>query len=526
MRTLNFRKMKTTGKFIITCCITMASFHLKAQLDPGKIKGFIDSTSLSSSRLSLEKEVRSFYIDKGASFSWLAKKNSNDLLLLSKYIQYSSDMGLESQDYQPALFSAYAAGSLLHASEQDSLLTEIKFTDAAIHFVHDVLAGNRQEPLEYNGLNYTATCYDIPALLNSYLSAGRFPFLLNETESKETEYQLVKNKMNSYQRIMSTAGFKDAAVITSKLKSLNQSLIPRLYQLGFILSDTTTLDEPSLKAAIKKVQELFGIASNGMLNSTTLKALNISLARRVAELKYTLNTLRWLSCIKQGNHTVLVNIPSATLFLYERKKIVLESRVIVGKRSTATPTLCSKITEVILYPYWNVPYKIATQELLPAIKRNPGYVAAKNFQVLDMNGRVTNPSSINWQALGPGNFPYVLRQSTGCDNSLGLIKLNFYNPFSVYLHDTPGKSLFTKNNRYFSHGCMRLQKAMELGHYIVKGNAIAIDTLEAKGCLRNQSPITVPATEIIPVFVLYHTAWFDAAARLVFYEDVYDKMGL
>jgi murein L,D-transpeptidase YcbB/YkuD len=134
-----------------------------------------------------------------------------------------------------------------------------------------------------------------------------------------------------------------------------------------------------------------------------------------------------------------------------------------------------------------------------------------------------NASSIKWSSLSRNYFPYVLRQSTGCDNSLGLIKLNFYNPFIVYLHDTPAKSLFDLNERYFSHGCMRLQKAEEVGHYVLKNNAIAIDTLTEKGCLKNQSPITVAATEAIPIFMLYQTAWIDSAGTVKFYKDIYDK---
>ncbi|HYM94200.1 MAG TPA: L,D-transpeptidase family protein [Chitinophagaceae bacterium] len=109
------------------------------------------------------------------------------------------------------------------------------------------------------------------------------------------------------------------------------------------------------------------------------------------------------------------------------------------------------------------------------------------------------------------------------DNAFGLIKLNFYNPYSVYLHDTPGKSLFNFNKRYFSHGCMRVQKAMELGHLVLKDNHIAIDTLEQKGCLRNQSPIIVLADETIPVFVLYNTAWINAAGKVSFSENIYRR---
>ena len=104
-----------------------------------------------------------------------------------------------------------------------------------------------------------------------------------------------------------------------------------------------------------------------------------------------------------------------------------------------------------------------------------------------------DPYSINWKALSRTNFPYLIRQSTGCDNALGLLKLNFNNPFSVYLHDTNSRNLFKNNRRFYSHGCMRMEKPMELGHLVLKNNPTAIDTLEQKGCLRNQSPITVDA---------------------------------
>ena len=136
-----------------------------------------------------------------------------------------------------------------------------------------------------------------------------------------------------------------------------------------------------------------------------------------------------------------------------------------------------------------------------------------------------DPYSITWTALSTKYFPYIIRQSTGCDNALGLLKLNFYNPFGVYLHDTPNKYLFTLNKRFFSHGCMRMEKPMELGHLVLKNNGLAIDTLEQKGCLRNQSPIVVPAEERMPVIVWYNPVGVDDTRRIQFYEDVYEKFG-
>lgn len=157
------------------------------------------------------------------------------------------------------------------------------------------------------------------------------------------------------------------------------------------------------------------------------------------------------------------------------------------------------------------------------IKKDVGAINKNGFQVLSEKGKIIDPYTIDWNSLSRQNFPYILRQSTGCDNSLGIIKLNFYNPFNVYLHDTPWKNLFNRTNRFYSHGCIRVEKAMELAHYLLKENSVAVDTLEEKGCLLNKKPLTIPLKQAVPIFVLYNTAWIDSAATVKFYPDIYRK---
>jgi L,D-transpeptidase YcbB len=495
--------------------ILLLVLQVTAQISPESLRQFITDKPLSSLGIQNEKQVREFYNSNRYQLCWIEKEKANNLQILSRYIQHASPLGLKSQDYQPALLADYLAGFPEGANEHDSLIRELRFTDAAIHFIHDVLMGNMNEPIGYNGLDYSPSCYNTAALLNVYLANGRFSSLLTELESKDAAYLSLKKESNFFRQMLSAASFKDVVVQSTKVNDSNLQLISRLRQLGFIDADTGRLTEPELKVRVKQAQNLFGLLNDGVLRSTTMEAFNVPLTTRVEEIIYTLNCLRWLACIKQQGPVIVVNIPSATLLLYKD-----------GKRSTPTPTLCSKITEVVLYPYWNVPNKIAVKELLPVIKRHPRFLSENNYQVLDKNGKVTNPLTINWQSLSRSNFPYVIRQSTGCDNSLGLIKLNFYNPYTVYLHDTPDKYLFSLNKRYFSHGCMRLEQAVEVVHYVLKENRIAVDTLMQKGCLKNQAPIPVPASEKIPVFVLYHTAWFNSTARLIFHEDVYNKFHL
>jgi murein L,D-transpeptidase YcbB/YkuD len=276
---------------------------------------------------------------------------------------------------------------------------------------------------------------------------------------------------------------------------------------------------------MKKVQQaqlLFNLRNDGTLNPNTRAALNISLRQRREEVKRALNLFRYIACLKEQGMAALVNIPSASLFVYQNDSLLLSSKIIAGKPSTPTPTLSSAITDVIVYPYWNVPHKIATRELLPQIKRNRSFLTSNGFEVLSSSGRVLDPSQINWHSLSSSNFPYTLRQSTGCDNALGVLKFNFYNPFTVYLHDTPYKGLFFLNKRFFSHGCMRVEKPIELSQLLLQEKASDIDTL-IRTCLKDQKPHDIKLEKPLPILVLYSTVWFNESGDVRFYEDVYHK---
>ncbi len=512
------------GVLVVLFISVFSSGQSIAQSPPGKIKKFYAALSAVQQKSFYINETKEFYTHNGFTYAWLLKQNKPNFQILLNYLNQCADLGLEQNNYS-IQYSSNPDNTLSSpASEEDSISADIVITDAAIHFFHDVAEGNQPEDLLYNGLNYSPDCNNIGSTLLTYLNAGKFAFLLNDLQPQEKIYESLKNKLHFFEQIISVDSFKDEQVKSIKLQPNNKPLLKRLYQLGFLASDTETLDAAQIKNKIKEIRNTFNQAEDGELSYAIIEMLNVPISARITELKSALNTLRWISCIKKSEkHIIVVNIPSTTLQLYEHEKIVLESKIVAGKKSTPTPTLCSKINEVILYPYWNVPNKIATSELLPAIKKNPKFLEENNYQVLDKQAKIIDPSDVNWQALSKKNFPYTIRQSTGCDNSLGLVKLNFYNPYTVYLHDTPFKNFFNFKNRFFSHGCMRVEKAFDVARYVLKNNSITIDTLIQKGCLENQNPITIGASEIIPLFVIYHTAWADSAATVRFYPDVYKK---
>lgn len=234
------------------------------------------------------------------------------------------------------------------------------------------------------------------------------------------------------------------------------------------------------------------------------------------QLKIALNTYRWINHF-HFDKCIVVNIASAKLHYYERDSLLLEMKVVAGKPSTPTPRFAAHCNQVILYPYWNVPYSIAVNELLPLCKNVPGVLNFMNMQVLDSKGNVVNPEKINWKVYNRNKFPFRFRQSTGCDNALGVVKLNLTSPYSVYLHDTNMKFAFKSNKRFMSHGCIRIEKPMELCRYLL-GDIFNQQFVEA--CVKDQKPVIRPLSNPVPVFVIYARADVEGG-QVMMYPDIY-----
>lgn len=507
--------------------IFMALFSLAtsicsfAQISSGQIGQLVhNDAALKKISLQYPAEVKEVYSTFQNQPVWFGK--SFRIRELLQLLQQSANLGLNKKDYHNSAIQVIEKDPE-GWDNHDSLAMELRLTDAAIHFVKDVADGNAPLQLAYNGLKYYSGCSSVSGLLTSAIQNDRLLALPLLAEPQSPEYRVLKNQIIWFNKVMADSSFKEVIIKFSGATARSKEFIIKLYQLGLLDSATQNLQEKQLKTKISSAQKLFNLPADSVLRSTLVSALNVPLRYRIGELNRAINMIRALNCIKQSSTVIVVNIPSATVLVYDHGKNILESRIIVGKPSTPTSTLSGKVTDVVLYPYWMVPYSIATKELLPAIKRNIGYLDAGNYQVINKSGKVVNPYTIDWQSLSRSYFPYIIRQSTGCDNSLGLVKLNFYNPFGAYLHDTPAKKLFSYNKRYFSHGCMRVQKAMELAHIVLKNNSIALDTLEEKGCLRNKAPVVVPTDQQVPVFIIYSTAWTDANEHISFNDDVYRK---
>lgn len=220
---------------------------------------------------------------------------------------------------------------------------------------------------------------------------------------------------------------------------------------------------------------------------------------------------------------VLINIASNELFAYQNDSVVLKMKVIVGTKKNQTPIMATYANAIMLYPYWTPTANIVFNEIIPKIIENPTYLSRNNFEVLNRKYQIIDPNTLDWKTFNRSNFPYIIRQGTGCDNSLGLLKINIENPYSIYMHDTPhttyNKGLFDKEKRFFSHGCIRLDKPLELANWL---NPIKmVDEGLMEKCFLNQKPEVILLREKVPVFLMYFTEFIVKNGESHVYKDHY-----
>jgi L,D-transpeptidase YcbB len=218
---------------------------------------------------------------------------------------------------------------------------------------------------------------------------------------------------------------------------------------------------------------------------------------------------------------IVVNIPSLMLKVVDTDSVWLESKVIVGKRETQTPELESIIKSFIIYPYWHVPKSIV-KEILPAIQKDSLYMRKHNYEVLDLDGKVVDAKLLDWPSFNENNFPYVLRQREGSENTMGVIKFVFANNYGVYLHDTNARGLFRNQKRDLSHGCIRVHKAVELAHYLAKDDDTYVGPEDLDQYLIVQHKMTVDVVKPVLLILEYFTTSTDGD-EVVFYKDIYGK---
>ena len=218
-----------------------------------------------------------------------------------------------------------------------------------------------------------------------------------------------------------------------------------------------------LQEAVKHFQLRNGLEPDAVVGASVIAQLNVPIEQRIRQIELNLERWRWLPR-DLGERHILVNIPAYHLEVWDKGTVPVQMRVVVGRKDTPTPIFNDTMTYLVFSPYWNVPPEIAKNETLPAILRDPAFLDRNNMEIIDARGNVVDPEAVDLEE----PELYRFRQRPGADNSLGFVKFMFPNQFNVYLHDTPADSLFERATRSFSHGCVRVEKPLELAQYLLK----------------------------------------------------------
>ncbi|MBF0558721.1 MAG: L,D-transpeptidase family protein, partial [Nitrospirae bacterium] len=279
-----------------------------------------------------------------------------------------------------------------------------------------------------------------------------------------------------------------------------------------------------LRGSVIFFQKRHGLKADGTVAPATLEALNVPLKQRLRQIELNMERLRWIL----GNseqRSIVVNIADFKLEVIEKGKSVLSMKGVVGKPYQSTPVFTARMTYMIINPAWNIPESIARKEILKKIKNNPHYLAEQNINVFKGWGpqqEIIDPQAVDWSELTEKTLPYHFRQEPGPLNPLGRLKFMLPNKFDVYLHDTPARQLFSQNVRTFSHGCMRIEKPLELAEYVLRENA-GWTREKLLAAIKTGAEKTVLIPKPLNVHFLYLTAWVDDDGVLQFRNDIYKE---
>jgi murein L,D-transpeptidase YcbB/YkuD len=324
-------------------------------------------------------------------------------------------------------------------------------------------------------------------------------------------YAGLRDQLKTYVDIARKGNWDTVPAFKSKTKYVLGKNFPELLHYKnrlrasgeFTAQDTTATFTPELEAAIKLYQSTHGITPDGKITAALVKSLNVSASERMKQLLVNMERMRWMPTRKEGK-LILVNIPEFTLHVTEGENHVKHMPVVVGKEGHTTVMFSDDLEYVVFSPYWNIPPSIVKNEILPAMQKNGGYLEQKNMEITS----------------GGGSGLPSIRQRPGPGNSLGKVKFLFPNSFNIYFHDTPAKELFEKDQRAYSHGCIRLGDPVWMANYLLE-NSSEWTPEKIEDAMNSGSEKTVKLKNKVPVIITYYTAWIDEEKKLNFREDIY-----
>jgi murein L,D-transpeptidase YcbB/YkuD len=450
----------------------------------------------------------------------------------------SQKRGLIPEDYDASRWPQRLNALKNSSGTPDTLARfDVALTVCAMRFISD-LHGGRVNP-KHSDFSITVgqQKFDLAEfLVQEVLTVNNVPEILNTVEPQYTGYKRTEAVLQTYLAFAAQdheAPLPDVSNLSiGDAYAGTEQLAQRLRLRGdlpqsAVANTNAGIYDAQLAEAIKHFQSRHGLEADGILGKETLRQLNTPLSVRVLQLEDSLERWRWLPA-GYPHLPVVVNIPEFLLRTFvSDHKIAMRMEVVVGKDLAQTPVFAKEMQYIVFRPYWNVPRDITSAEIVPAIRKNKRYLTHENLEVTDQDGRVVTTGAVSASILAQlQSGKLLVRQRPGAGNSLGLVKFIFPNDQNVYLHSTPEKELFSQARRDFSHGCIRVEKPVELAAWLLrdqpKWTQETITTAMNSGPNNQQVKLTSP----VPVVIVYVTAVVEENGEVYFFDDIYGHDGL
>ncbi|HNP24812.1 MAG TPA: L,D-transpeptidase family protein [Panacibacter sp.] len=450
-----------------------------------------------------KQNIDSFYENRKFAFAWFDSKGIIEQAgnLLNRMVNINQE-GLPDSIFYKAEFTDMISNDGLDSANKPAVYTELMLTAQYFYYADKVWQG-------FNDKTLTSIDWFLPRKKVSYTQM--LDSLIGGKDVLSAapvfiQYNRLKDYLRKFRNIQASGGFPQVKADKKSYKKGDSSEVLKtirsiLVQTGDLsTNDNSTLYDDELEQGVKSFQSRFGIATDGVIGQSFIKEINTPVEKRIEQIIVNMERSRWVPVSLTKNY-VVINIPEFKLHVFENDSLAWSMNVVVGQPAHKTVIFNGDIKYIVFSPYWNVPTSIKNNEILPAIRRNKNYLASHNMEYYD-----------------GGN----IRQKPGPNNSLGLVKFLFPNSHSIYLHDTPSKSLFGESSRAFSHGCIRLSEPQKFAEYLLRNDsAWTKDKIVTAMNAGKEKYVTLKTP--LPVFIAYFTTWVDGSGKINFRNDVYGR---
>ena len=466
----------------------------------------------------------SLYERRGYTPVW---DNPQAVRQLIETLEHVENDGLISNDYHLPVILKLQANNLVGDPATAAGL-DLLMTDALIRLGYHLLVGKVDaEELDTNW-NMTTTIGDLDTMLSlaESIESARIPQLIDQLRPDHAYYAYLQQGLMRYRTIRDQGGWQSVPNGPSLKSGMVDVRIPMIRErlrvtgeLSFAETASDIYDE-TLTGAVKQFQQHHGLTTDGVIGPATVAAMNVPVQARIDQIKVNLERARWV-LHDLPEDMVVTDIAGFEVSYRRGGKIVWSTLAQVGTPYRKTPVFRDQISYLEVNPTWTVPPTILQKDILPQLAKDQSYLQQRDMQVLTHDGKYVDPTTVDWSQFPQKRFPYLLRQNPGPNNALGRIKFMFPNKHLVYLHDTPSRKLFERDQRAFSSGCIRVMNPFELAELLLDDPQWTQSRIEE--VVTSKQTTRINLAKPVTVILMYWTVNITDDGGMMFKADVYDR---